>query len=65
VLAICSSDTSLVYYKVSNDIVKPEPPEVSEARKQEWQQRAAKRKQCIAECIESFSRQQDHDASAV
>ncbi|KAK7094748.1 tRNA-splicing endonuclease subunit Sen15-like [Littorina saxatilis] len=62
-LAVCASDTSIVYYKVSNDIVKPEPLDASDARKQEWEQRAAKRRIQAAECIESYCQHQSqqHD----
>ncbi|KAL8602048.1 hypothetical protein ACOMHN_007318 [Nucella lapillus] len=57
-LAVCASDASIVYYNVSNSIIKPEPPDASDARKQEWHQKAAKRKRHVAGCIEHFSQTQ-------
>lgn len=58
-LAICSSDTSIVYYKVTNDIVKPEPLETSEVRRQEWMARSAKRKHHVAESVDRFCQEQE------
>jgi hypothetical protein len=55
-------DSSVVYFKTTSGIVKPEPPEASDVRKQEWQQKNTKRRKCLTDSIQQYSdRQQNED----
>ncbi|XP_025113274.1 probable tRNA-splicing endonuclease subunit sen15 [Pomacea canaliculata] len=61
ILGVCASDSSIVYYKVSRDIIRPETPEITEAKRQQWAQKAAKRKRQLTEYVEVFSQLEKSD----
>lgn len=53
-LAICDSDTTTVYYKISEGLVDPEPPEVTEVKKVQRFETMRKRQMNIQGAIQSY-----------
>ena len=60
-LAICASDSSIVYYRVTDGLVKPEHPDASDARKREFFQKKEQQRIKIARNIQEFSRKDNDD----
>eukprot|EP00105_Crassostrea_gigas_P038413 XP_019922561.1 PREDICTED: tRNA-splicing endonuclease subunit Sen15-like [Crassostrea gigas] len=53
-LAICDSDTTTVYYKITEGLVDPEPPEVTEVKKVQRFEMMRKRQMNIQGAIQSY-----------
>lgn len=50
-LAICDSDTTTVYYKITEGLVNPEPPEVTEVKRFEMMR---KRQMNVQGAVQSY-----------
>lgn len=53
-LAICDSDTTTVYYKITEGLVNPEPPEVTEVKKVKRFEMMRKRQMNVQGAIQSY-----------
>lgn len=53
-LAICDTDTTTVYYKITKGLVNPEPPEVTEVKKVKRFEMMRKRQMNVQGAIQSY-----------